>query len=151
MRPNLTNYASSINLPRDTAPKPPVSAHLLLFHQLGVGTIIHNPSTENRCREGTVYFLGIGILQLAIEDKFIAFGAQEHRCFFAQENEGKDIAVLRTQLAATTRCKDRAQKPGAHLLTTSEEKDVGIDSIRYGASNKRDPMKNQRRLFGIAE
>lgn len=122
-------------------PKPTLSAHLLLFHQLGVGTIIHDASTENRCREWTVDFLGIGILQLAIEDKLIAFGAQKHCRFFPQENEGKDIAVLGTQLA-TTRCKDQEHEPGEHLLTTSKEKDIWIDSIRYGASNKWDPMKD---------
>ena len=71
--------------------------YLLLLHELGVGAIIHNIATKNGCRKRRVDLLGADISKLAVENKFIAFGAQVNGGLFAQENESEDIAVLQCE------------------------------------------------------
>lgn len=68
--------------------------YLLLLHELGIGAIIHNIATKNGCRKRRVDLLGANVSKLAVENEFIAFGAQEDGGLFAQENESEDIAVL---------------------------------------------------------
>lgn len=76
-----------------------VLSYFLLLHQFGIRTIIHHPGAKNGSGKRTVNFLGIGIFQFAIQDELVALGAQEDGGFLAQENKGKDIAVLRLPLA----------------------------------------------------
>ena len=71
--------------------------YLLLLHELGVGAIIHNIATKNGCRKRRVDLLGADVSKLAVENKFIAFGAQVNGGLFAQEDESEDIAVLQCE------------------------------------------------------
>lgn len=48
---------------------------LLLFHEFGVGTIVNHILAKHRCGQWTVNLLCIDILEFAIEDEIIAFGA----------------------------------------------------------------------------
>jgi hypothetical protein len=52
-----------------------ISPDLLLLHELGVGTIVDNVTTEDGGGEGRVDFFGVDITQLAVEDELVALGA----------------------------------------------------------------------------
>lgn len=58
--------------------------YLLLLHEFGVWTIIHNITPENRGSQGAVYFLGIDVPVLAVEDKIVSLGSQTDSGLFAQ-------------------------------------------------------------------
>lgn len=68
--------------------------NLLLLHELGVRTVIHNIATKDRCRKRRIDLLSANVSKLAVKNKVIAFGAQVNGGLFAQENESEDIAVL---------------------------------------------------------
>lgn len=70
-------------------------AHLLLLHQLRIRAVIHHTGTKHWSRKGTVDFLGIDILQLPIQDEFVALQTQADCQFPAQQNKSKDIPVLK--------------------------------------------------------
>lgn len=72
--------------------------YLLLLHELGVGTIINHVATKDRGGERRVDFLSANVAKLAIEDEFIALGAEIDRGLLAKKNEGENVAILRTLL-----------------------------------------------------
>ena len=90
VRPNLTNWASCqySSLDADNV------SHLLLFHELRVGTVIDDVLAENWGGERGVDIFSIDILQFAVEDEFIAFGADIDSHLPPEHNEGEHIAVL---------------------------------------------------------
>lgn len=58
-------------------------SYFLLLHEFGVGTVIDNIRSEDgRCKLA-VDFFGVDVLQLAIEDEFIALNAEVYGCFLA--------------------------------------------------------------------
>jgi len=65
-----------------------------LFHELRVGAVIDDVFAENRGCERRVDLFGIDILQLAVEDKFIALCADIDSHLPPEHNEGEHIAVL---------------------------------------------------------
>ena len=76
------------------ADREPVSAHLLLLHQLGVGAVVYNILAKDRSGEGAVDLLGVDILDLSVEDKVVACGVEANGHLTAEEDEGEDIAIL---------------------------------------------------------
>ena len=52
----------------------PARTDLLLLHELGVGAIIHDVTTEDGGSEGGVDFFGVDIAKFAIEDELISLG-----------------------------------------------------------------------------
>jgi hypothetical protein len=92
VRPNLTNWEGiSQNSQLVLLPW----TCLFLFHQFGVGAIIDNILAKDRSGQWSVYLLGIDVLQLSIEDKFVALCPEADSGFFSEKNEGEDIAILR--------------------------------------------------------
>ena len=59
-------------------------SYLFLLHEFRVWTIIHNITPENRGSQGAVYFLGIDVPMLAVEDKIVSLGSQTDSGLFAQ-------------------------------------------------------------------
>jgi hypothetical protein len=70
-------------------------AHLLLLHKLRVRAVVDDVLAENRGGQRGVDFLGVDILDLAIENEVVAFSVQTHSHLAAEEDEGEHIAVLR--------------------------------------------------------
>lgn len=54
-----------------------------MLHEFGVGTVVDNIRSEDRCCKLAVDFFGVDVLQLSIEDKLIAFNAKVNSCFLA--------------------------------------------------------------------
>lgn len=48
---------------------------------------------DGSCK-GRIHFLRANVAKLAVEDEIVAFGAQVDGGFLAEEDEGKDIAIL---------------------------------------------------------
>lgn len=105
-----------------------MSGYLFLLHQLVIGTIVDDILPKHGRRERTVYLLGIHILQLPIQDEIIAFCPQTHGCLLAQQDKGKDIAVL---------------------FATAEEEVVGVDAVRDGAADDGHPVEYDGRIAGF--
>lgn len=68
--------------------------YLLLLHELRVGTVVNHIFSKDRGCEDCVDFLGVDVLQLAVQYEFVARRSDVDGCFLAEENEGKDIAIL---------------------------------------------------------
>lgn len=71
------------------------AAYLLLLHELRVGTVVNHILSKDRGGQDCVDFLGIDVFKLAVQDEIIARGSNIYRCLLAEENEGKDIAILK--------------------------------------------------------
>ena len=74
---------------------------LFLFHKLGVGTIVDHIRPENRSRQWTIDLFRINVLYFAIENKLVPLSPEVDGGFLAQQDEGKDIAVLEHQQVST--------------------------------------------------
>lgn len=68
--------------------------YLLLFHELCVWHIVDDIFSEDWGRQDRVYFLGIDVFDLSIQDELIAFGSKIDSHFPAEEYECIDIAIL---------------------------------------------------------
>ena len=68
--------------------------YLLLLHQLGVWAIVHDVLAKDGRSQWRVDLLGIDVLDLSIQDKVVARRVQTHGHLAAEENKGKDIAIL---------------------------------------------------------
>jgi hypothetical protein len=108
----------------------PAFAHLLLLHELGVRAVVNDILAKDRCGKRVVDFLGVDVLQLAIENEVIAFGAQADGGLLAQQNESEDITVL---------------------LAAGKEEGIGVHAIGDGVANPWQEVKDERRLVGVAE
>lgn len=80
-----------------TVAKTGQSAHLLLLHQLGVRAVVNHVPAEHGSSEDGVDLLGVDVLELAVQDKVVARGAEADRRLFAQENECEDVAILQSR------------------------------------------------------
>jgi hypothetical protein len=70
------------------------SPYLLLLHELGIGAVIDDIATKDRRRQHSIDFLGIDVLELAVENKVVAGGANSDGGLLAEKNKGKDVAKL---------------------------------------------------------
>lgn len=52
-----------------------IPSYLLLLHELSIGAIVDDVTTEDGGSEGGVNLFGIHITKLAIEDELVALGA----------------------------------------------------------------------------
>lgn len=68
--------------------------HLLLLHQLGVGAVIDDISSEDGSGQDTVNLLGVDILELAVENKVVSSRAHSHGRLLAEQDKGKHVAIL---------------------------------------------------------
>lgn len=68
--------------------------YLLLLHEFGVGAVVDDIGTEDRGGDGTVDLLCVDILELAVENEFVAVDAEVNRRLLSKEDEGEDISVL---------------------------------------------------------
>ena len=71
-----------------------VRTDLLLLHELRVGAVIDNIPTKDRSGENSVDLLGVDVAKLAVEDKLVALGSHVDGGLLAEQDEGKDVAVL---------------------------------------------------------
>ena len=105
-------------------------AHLLLLHELRVGTVIDDILAEHGSREGRVDLLGIDILDLSVEDKVVASSVEADRHLATEEDKGEDWAIL---------------------LVVGEEEGIRIHAIPDGVADNRHPVEDERRLIGVLE
>jgi hypothetical protein len=91
VRPNLTNWASGQHSPLEVDKL----SHLLLFHELRIRAVIDDVFSKNRGSERGVDLFGIDILQLAVEDEFVALCADIDGHLPPEHDEGEHIAMLR--------------------------------------------------------
>jgi hypothetical protein len=91
VRPNLTNC---LRVSYDIVAVL-VYAHLLLLHELRVGAVVDDILAKDRCAERGVDLLGVDVLDLSVEDEIVAGGIEADSHLTTEEDEGKDIAILR--------------------------------------------------------
>jgi hypothetical protein len=127
-----------------------IAAHLLLLHELGVWAVIDDILAKHRSGEDGVNFLGIDIADLAVQDEFVASGADASSCFPAEEDEGIAVAELKAMLARATQGNLR-QTIAAYLLAVFLEEIDWVDSVRDGAADPREPVKYHGRLVQVLE
>ena len=77
-----------------------------------------------------VDLLGVDVLQLAIENEVIAFGAQADGSLLAQEDESENITVL---------------------LAAGKEEGVGVHAVGDGVADPWQEVEDERRLIRVAE
>lgn len=68
--------------------------YLFLFHKLRIWHIVDDIFSEHWGRQDRVYFLGIDVFDLPVQDELIAFGSKIDCYFSAQKYECIDIAIL---------------------------------------------------------
>lgn len=49
-------------------------AYLFLLHEFRIGTIIHDITAKDRCRERRIYFFSTDISNFAIENEIVTLG-----------------------------------------------------------------------------
>lgn len=76
-----------------------IGAYFLLFHELRIRNIIHDILPEHGCRQDRIYLFRIQIFQLPVEYELIPSFAKVDGDFPAKEDEGEDIAILRSMSA----------------------------------------------------
>lgn len=68
--------------------------YLLLLHEFGVGAVVDDVGTEDWGGDRTVDLLCVDILELAVENEFVAVNAEVNCRLLFKEDEGEDISVL---------------------------------------------------------
>lgn len=68
--------------------------YLLLLHEFRVGAVVDDVGTEDWGGDGTVDLFRVDVLELAVENEFVAVDAEVNRRLLSKEDEGKDISVL---------------------------------------------------------
>lgn len=69
-----------------------------MFHELGVGAVVHDIGPKDGRGQFAVDLLSIDIFQLSIQNKLVALGPEINGGLLAQENESKDVTVLTSAL-----------------------------------------------------
>lgn len=69
--------------------------NLLLLHELGVRAVVHDILAKDGRAERSIDFLGIHILEFAIEYEVVSLGAKTDGRLPSKENKGENIAILR--------------------------------------------------------
>lgn len=69
---------------------------LLLLHELRVGAVVDDVGAEDGGGQGAVYFFGIEIGVLSIEDEFVTIEAEVDGDVLSEELESEDVAILRS-------------------------------------------------------
>lgn len=70
--------------------------HLLLFHELRIRAVVHDILAKHGASQGVVDLFGVDVLGLAVQDEVVTLGIQADGHLPAEQNEGEDIAVLRS-------------------------------------------------------
>jgi hypothetical protein len=108
-------------------------------------------TSKYRGCQGRIDFLGAHIFELSVKDKVIALGTEIDGSLFSQKNERENISILNI---GATAVRDRAcQSNGGitYLCAAVEKEFVGVNPVANGASNKWEPVEDDRRLIGIFE
>lgn len=71
-----------------------VIPYLLLLHQLSIGAIVDDIATKDRGSQNSIDFLGVDVLELAVEDKVVSSRANGDGGPLAKQNKGENIAKL---------------------------------------------------------
>lgn len=71
-----------------------IPSYLLLLHELSIGAIVDDVTTEDGGSERGVDLFGVHITKLAIEDELISLGAKVDGGLLAEENESEDVTIL---------------------------------------------------------
>jgi hypothetical protein len=87
-------------------------------------------TSKYRGCQGRIDFLGAHIFELSVKDKVIALGTEIDGSLFSQKNERENISIL---------------------CAAVEKEFVGVNPVANGASNKWEPVEDDRRLIGIFE
>lgn len=117
-----------------------------MLHQLRVGTVVDNISAKDGRGQRTVDFFGIDVLQLAIEDEVVAFGAQADSGLLAEKDEGEDIAVLRAKKLSVGWARAGVDQVWTHLFATAEKEFVRVNAVGDGAADKGHPVEDDGRV-----
>lgn len=104
--------------------------YLLLLHKLGVRAVIDDVLAKDGSSQDGVDLLGVDVADLAVEDKIVAGGADADGGLAAEQDKGKNIAVLFAVLAEETR---------------------GVHAVSDGAADDGEPVEDDGGFMGILE
>jgi hypothetical protein len=121
-------------------------AYLLLLHEFRVGAVVDDVLAKDRGGQRGVDFLGVDVLDLAIENEVVPLGVQTHGHLAAEKDESEDIAVLRLVSLCPV-----SQVHATHLLLVGEEELVWVDAVCYGTADDWEQMEHDRGLVGVLE
>jgi hypothetical protein len=122
-----------------------------LFHQLGVRAIINNILAEDRSSQWGVYLLGIDVLELSIEDKFVAFCPKADSGLFAEKNEGEDITILQPSQSSAPQDTHRGTIQDTDLFAAGKEEFEWINAICNGTADEREQVEDDWRFIRVLE
>ena len=72
----------------------PQHTYLLLFHELRIGAIVDDITSEHGSGQRSIDLLGVDVLELAVQNEIIARGADRDGGLLAEKNEGEDVTKL---------------------------------------------------------
>lgn len=106
------------------------AAYLLLLHELRVWAIVDDISSEDWGCEAGIDLLSVDILQLSVEDEFVALSTDVDSGLLAKQDESEDVAVL---------------------LPVLLKEAVRVHAISDGIANNWQPVEDERRLIWVLE
>jgi hypothetical protein len=124
-----------------------IFAYLFLLHQLGVGAIVDDITAEDGSSQDSVDFLGVDILELSVEDKIVSGRTNSDGGFFAKEDKGEDVTMLRWKVLAMFLCKRLLQSPNVYLFAVLLKELGRIHAVRHGAADEGEPVEDHGRLI----
>lgn len=127
----------------------PSVTHPLLFHELAIGTVVDNIPSEDRRGQDAIDLFGVDVLGLAIENEFVALGADVDGGLFAEEDKSEDIAKLHMSRISLASSNER--KEWSDLFAVLDEESRRVHAIGYGAANDGEPVEDDGRLIGVLE
>ena len=65
-----------------------------MLHELAVWAVVDDVGAEDGGGELGVDFLGVDVLELAVQDEFVAVGADVDGGLLAEKDESEDVAKL---------------------------------------------------------
>lgn len=127
--------------------------YLLLLHELCVGAIIDNVAAKDGSRQDGVDLFGIDVLELAVENKFVARGADCDGRLLAEQDKGKDVAILREKTSTCELLHGATQERNeyAYLLAIEVEKGGRVHAVGDGAADKGEPVEDHGGLILVLE
>lgn len=123
---------------------------LLLLHKLGVGAIVDDIGAKDGSGQGAVDFFGVDILELSVQDEVVALGTEADSRLLAEQNEGEDIAVLRTRESVVEAWGQGLLDAATDLFAAIEEELVGVNAVGDSAANEGHPVEDEWRLGTLA-
>ncbi len=120
----------------------------LLLHELAVWAVVDDVGAEDWGGEAGVDLFRVDVLELAVEDEFVALGADVDGRLLAEEDEREDIAMLGYKLASNSK---PVVKGCAYLLSVALKEPVWVHTIGDSVTNDWQPVEDHGWLIRVLE